>query len=116
MLYIHHATVLTSASRLEESAVLIEGQRIVKVGPAAEIPCPPGSQSLDATGLLLALGFIDLQLNGAFGHDFTAQPETIWMVAAGLPHYGVTTFLLTLITSLLETMAAVQAVLAQGAP
>jgi N-acetylglucosamine-6-phosphate deacetylase len=59
---------------------------------------------------------MDLQLNGAFGLDFTAQPEAIWEVAAGLPRYGVTAFLPTIITSPLETVVQAQAVLRRGPP
>jgi N-acetylglucosamine-6-phosphate deacetylase len=116
MLYIHHATILTPGELIAEGAVLIDGDRIVAAGPAARIACPPGATVIDATGLLLAPGFIDLQINGAFGHDFTADPATIWAVGAGLPRYGVTAFLPTVITSPLETVAAAQAVVGQGPP
>lgn len=54
---------------------------------------------LDASGLTVAPGFIDLQVNGGYGHDFTVAPETIWEVAARLPETGVTTFLPTIITA-----------------
>ncbi len=53
-------------------------------------------------GLITVPGFIDLQLNGAFGSDFTADPTTIWDVSARLPQYGVTSYLPTIITSPLE--------------
>ncbi len=108
MLHIGNATLLTPSRRIENGAVLIDGERIVAVGQAA---CPPEAQKIDATGLLLSPGFMDLQCNGAFGHDFTANPETIWPVAARLPQYGVTSFLPTIITSPLATVTAAQAVL-----
>ncbi len=44
-------------------------------------------------------GFIDLQINGAFGWDFTTQPEALWEVGRLLPRYGVTAFLPTIISS-----------------
>ena len=47
---------------------------------------------IDAAGSYLAPGLIDLQLNGAFGYDFTQTPETIWPVAARLPELGLTGF------------------------
>ena len=113
MLYIKGATILTPAERIVDGAVLVDGARIAAVGAVA---APPGAEVLDAAGLLLAPGFLDLQVNGAFGHDFTAAPATIWDVGAGLPRYGVTTFLPTIITSPAATVAAAQAVLAAGPP
>ena len=108
MLYIQHATVLTPHRHIDDGAVLIDGPQILAVGTAAEISRPAGADEIDATGLILAPGFIDLQINGAFGHDFTADPASIWAVAAQLPRYGVTSFLPTIITSPLETVAAAQ--------
>lgn len=116
MLSIHHAAILTPGARLENGAVLIDEDRIIQVGPAGAVGPPPAGQVIDATGLWLVPGFIDLQLNGAFGDDFTANPGAIWPVAAGLPRYGVTTFLPTIITSPLEVARAAQAVLTQGPP
>ena len=55
--------------------------------------------ALDAGGLTVAPGFIDLQVNGGYGHDFTVDPDTIWEVAARLPETGVTAFLPTIITA-----------------
>jgi N-acetylglucosamine-6-phosphate deacetylase len=116
MLYIHHATIYTPRQRLDDGALLIEGDHITALGPTAELACPPGAQIIDAAGLVLAPGFIDLQLNGAFGQDFTTSPESIWPVAARLPQYGITAFLPTIITSPPETIVAAQVVLAQGPP
>lgn len=116
MLSIVHATLLTPERQIEDGALLVEGERIAALGPAGEQRPPPGAQVLDASGLYLAPGLIELQLNGAFGFDFTAEPKTIWQAAARLPCYGVTSFLPTIITSPPETIAAAQRVLAAGAP
>lgn len=51
----------------------------------------------------IAPGFIELQLNGGIGYDFTEQPEAVREVAAVLPRWGVTAFLPTIITSPDET-------------
>lgn len=61
-------------------------------------------------------GFVDIQINGAFGRDFTSDPASIWEVAALLPRLGVTAFVPTIITS--PPAVAVQAleVLAGGPP
>lgn len=116
MLYIHNATILTPQEQLEAGAMLIEAERIRAVGPQQTLPCPPDAVRLDASGLLLAPGLIDLQLNGAFGRDFTTDPATIWSVAAQLPRYGVTAFLPTIITAPPACIRAAQRVLAGGPP
>jgi len=59
--------------------------------------------TVDCEGRILAPGFIDLQLNGAFGADFcVAGPgleDGVRLVARRLVEYGVTAFLPTVITS-----------------
>ena len=65
--------------------------------------------TIDATGLTVAPGFIDVQVNGAFGHDFTTDPDSIWAAAIRLPETGVTAFLPTLITGPGGTVPAAQA-------
>src|SRR5438477_3358732 len=99
MLYIRPAAILTPDRVLEDGAVLVRGDRIAAVGVAADVPCPPEARQLPANGLLLAPGFLDLQINGAFGSDFTAEPSAIWEVGARLLQYGVTAFLPTVVTS-----------------
>src|SRR5438046_685185 len=116
MYYIKPAAILTPDRVLENSAALVQGDRIAAVGLASEVPCPPGARQLPADGLLLAPGFIDLQINGAFGSDFTAEPSAIWEVSARLPEYGVTAFLPTVVTSPPETVAQAQEVVCQGPP
>lgn len=96
-------------------AVLLRDGIIAGVDPPL-YELPADCRKLDGVGGLLAPGFIDLQLNGAFGDDFTADPATIWRVAAGLPRYGVTGFLPTIITSPLATIAAAQETLVAGPP
>lgn len=114
--YIHQATIFTPDQHFEDGAVLIERNRIIEVGSTKAVVCPPDARIIDASDLLLVPGFIDLQINGGFGYDFTTNPTAIWPVAAGLPGYGVTSFLPTIITSPLERITAAQEVLAQGSP
>ncbi|MFW5943308.1 MAG: N-acetylglucosamine-6-phosphate deacetylase [Chloroflexota bacterium] len=105
---ITNATIYTPLQRLEAAAVRIRGAQIAEVGLADELLPAPDDEVLDAGGLLLAPGFIDLQLNGGFGHDFTRDPQTLWPVAAQLPRYGVTGFLPTIVTSPPRTVARAQ--------
>lgn len=58
---------------------------------------------LDATGAIVAPGFIDLQCNGAGGTDLTAEladgGSAVDRVARVLPRFGITSFLPTVVTS-----------------
>ena len=56
-------------------------------------------QVIDAAGLVVSPGLIDIQINGGFGHDFTQDPTTIWSVGERLPELGVTAFVPTVVTS-----------------
>jgi N-acetylglucosamine-6-phosphate deacetylase len=116
MLAIRNVRILSPAPLTDRGTILMNNGRIRAVGPADEIAIPDGSDVIDAAGLTAVPGLIDLQFNGAFGHDFTADPTTIWDVAAALPRYGVTAFLPTIITSPLNTVSRAQAVLAEGPP
>ena len=59
----------------------------------------PDSTTVDATGLLVAPGFVDLQCNGGLGLDLTRQPAGLWEVGAALPRWGVTAWLPTVVTA-----------------
>lgn len=114
MICIQNATLVTPGRLAREATVLIEGDRFRAVEDRLAIP--DGARVIDAAGLTLAPGLIDLQVNGGFGFDLTAAPESIWEVGARLPRYGVTAFLPTIISSPLETIGAAQAVLSVGSP
>ncbi|GLY18782.1 N-acetylglucosamine-6-phosphate deacetylase [Kineosporia sp. NBRC 101677] len=104
---------VTGQSRRAD-VVLAEG-RVVSVGSVSS-PVTHSGEVLDATGLTLVPGLIDLQVNGAAGVDITADPEGLWRVAAALPRYGVTSFLPTLVTTDVRTRLRAMEVLADGRP
>lgn len=79
-------------------------------------PADPVDRVVDGSGMTVESGFVDLQVNGGFGHDFTADPARIWDVAARLPEHGVTAFLPTLISPTIAEARAADAVLAAGPP
>jgi N-acetylglucosamine-6-phosphate deacetylase len=71
---------------------------------------------LDATGLTVLPGLIDLQVNGATGIDVTAEPDRLWEVGTALASYGVTAWVPTVITAEPGARAAALGALAAGAP
>jgi N-acetylglucosamine-6-phosphate deacetylase len=99
--------------------LLVLDGRVASIAPPGQLVIPdavePGDR-LDASGLLVSAGLIDLQVNGAAGVDLTAEPERLWQVAAALPRHGVTSFAPTLVTTDPDTRARALATLAAGRP
>lgn len=91
MLHIHNGRMITPRG-LEAGELWCEEGKIVARG---ENP----AHSIDAKGLIVAPGYIDLQVNGAYGVDFTAQPEKVGDAARQLPLHGVTSFLPTILST-----------------
>lgn len=71
---------------------------------------------VDADGLIAVPGFVDLQINGGFGHDFTSDPSSVWAVGSQLPGHGVTAFLPTIITADPGVVVEARRVLETGPP
>jgi len=116
MIYIHNANLYTPKGLLEHGAMIVSGETISALGPEFDLPCPPKIPRFDANGQYLVPGFIDLQINGAFGMDFTFDPESIWQVGEQLIRFGVTSFLPTIISSPPKTILNAQAVVQKGPP
>ncbi len=88
---------------------------IVPVAGDVSDPLGPGGLTrLDATGLLVAPGFVDLQCNGAIGVDLTTEPERMWDVAAALLRWGVTAWLPTVVTAVPPVRSRALRALAAG--
>jgi len=68
----------------------------------------PPDVVINAKGLLIAPGYIDVQINGAFGIDFSVWKgekqvkEGVDKVAKGLVKYGCTSFVPTIVSSTKE--------------
>ncbi len=68
---------------------------------------PPEQPTLALPRGVLAPGLIDIQINGAYGHDFAEADADGWHeVARRLPETGVTGFVPTIITAPIEELAA----------
>jgi N-acetylglucosamine-6-phosphate deacetylase len=96
---IENVTILTPEVQILAGAVATRGEKIAAVGRRGMIAAEAGARVFDGRGLILAPGFIDVQINGGFGLDFTEDATSIWKVGKELGRYGVTGFLATIITA-----------------
>ena len=107
-----------TTSGLEALALTFEGDTITALSPAEPVaPAPQKDPEdaavIDASGLVVSPGLIDLQINGGYGHDLQDDPGVVWDLGRKLPRSGVTSFLPTIVSgprsrtrSMLEALRA----------
>lgn len=107
-----------TTSGLEALTIDFEGDTITALRPAEpDAPAPHNDTEhvavIDASGLVVSPGLIDLQINGGYGHDLQHDPRVVWDLGRKLPRSGVTSFLPTIISgpgsltrSMLEALRA----------
>ncbi|CAA9226067.1 MAG: N-acetylglucosamine-6-phosphate deacetylase, partial [uncultured Chloroflexia bacterium] len=94
MLAITGAQVITNRTSIEDGVVLVEAGSIVGVGATADLPIPDRAEVVDAAGLTVGPGLIDLHTHGADGVEANdATPEAILRLQRFYARHGVTGFL-----------------------
>ena len=84
-----HGTLLTDAGEVRDGVVLVEEGRIAYAGPWTAPP--PKAEVIDASGLYVAPGLIDIHIHGGDGSDFMdATPEDVDRIFAYHARHGVT--------------------------
>lgn len=92
---------------VQNGRIIDPARRFWEAASAARFAC---DIEVDATGCIIAPGFIDLQFNGAYGVDFSLPnlaAADIARVMARLPSSGVTATCPTLVSSNAHTYRAV---------
>lgn len=113
------ARIFTGETFLDGHAVVIEGARILRVVPEAEIG---PAERRDLGGGLLAPGFIDVQVNGGGGALLNDNPsiETVKTIATSHRRFGTVGMLPTVITDapqvIARAVASVARAMAEGVP
>ena len=104
--------ILTTSGPTRAAVVVRDGKIVDLVrGPrSGDLP----EEHREFAGLLCP-GFIDLQINGAFGADIGPDPDAIRTLVTELPTTGVTSFFPTLISSPTERYGEFLAALEEGA-
>ena len=86
---------LVYLDRIEEGSVLIENGKIKEINPT----CPSNDNVIDAKGLYLSPGFIDVHIHGAGGHDtMNGTYESLNIIASIIAKHGTTSFTPTTMT------------------
>lgn len=96
-----NGTVITDSSVIPDGMVLVKDDRIDSVGPRRDVPA--GAEVIDARGLYIAPGFVDIHIHGGAGSDFmdatAADIETVFRYHAA---HGTTSLCPTTATASLE--------------
>lgn len=95
LLRIEGGTVLTPSGWTTKGLTVADGLVLADGDPAQA----KTANILNASGLRVVPGFVDLQVNGGWGIDFASDPSRIWEVGSRLAETGVTSWLPTLVTS-----------------
>ena len=83
------AVTMNGDEVIEDSVVLVEGNRIKAVGKRGAVAIPAGAKTYDVTGKTILPGFVDAHYHGGFGAD-GVLPQQNWHSDASLA-FGVTT-------------------------
>lgn len=91
MILLTGATIVLPDRLLDFGTIVIEGTRITDVlsGPR---PHDPSAQTIDARGLYVVPGFVDVHVHGVDGSDTLDGAGAIAEIARRLPRHGVTAF------------------------
>ncbi|GFS46608.1 n-acetylglucosamine-6-phosphate deacetylase [Trichonephila inaurata madagascariensis] len=102
LIQFHNCTILRDGHIMRED-LWVRDSKIVNPEPVFYDEKVIADLKIDCGNALIVPGFIDLQINGGFGFDFSTPKEdiatSINMVAKGILQHGVTSFCPTLITS-----------------
>jgi N-acetylglucosamine-6-phosphate deacetylase len=92
-------TLITPREILSDHALVIEGPKIASI-EARRRAAGPAERLIDARGLWVAPGLIDVHVHGSAGHDtMDATPEALHGMARFFARHGVTCYLPTTIAA-----------------
>lgn len=96
--YIKNCRVVTPGCEVEKGGILIEDGKIKALFGSGEAE-PSADESIDATGLAVLPGFVDVHCHGRNNYDFCdASTEGVNVIGRGKLEEGVTTLLPTTLT------------------
>lgn len=115
-LHLLHVDAFTPQGWIKDACISIAEGRLIQIAPLAEANLLPAGKRIECPGRIASPGWIELQINGAFGVDFAEQPEKMWEIGARLSEFGLTAFLPTVVTSPLSVYQTAMQVWKAGPP
>src|SRR4051812_38471895 len=89
---VFRGTVVLPATLLSRGVVVVENERIVAVGPEAEVKRPAGAEVIDAHEGYVSPGFVDIHTHGGAGSDYMdGTPEAVRTSNRAHASHGTTT-------------------------
>ncbi len=102
-----NGALVTPRESLPGYTLVVEKGKIVAVVPTAQVPVGPGDEVIDAQGMWVAPGLIDLHVHGSGGYDaMDATREAIRGMARFFVQHGVTGYLGTTAAAPAEVVRA----------
>jgi len=116
---IKNGMVITPSKTIEKGVVVFEDGKITAVGQKNRVKVPRNAKVIDASGKIVAPGFVDIHVHGGNGRDIMdASYEAVKGIAKFLASHGTTSFVPTTISApqsdLLRTVKAMKTAMKKG--
>ena len=116
---IENGMVITQSEAIEKGVVVFEDGKITAVGQKNRVKVPRSAKVIDASGKIVAPGFVDIHVHGGKGRDvMDASREAVKGIAKFLVSHGTTSFVPTTISAprseLLRVVRAVKTAMEKG--
>ena len=118
-LVISNGTIITPEHEIKDGVIIVRDSKIVEVGKRGSVEEPSKAIRINAGGLFITPGMIDIHVNGAMGADVTKiRPDTFSVMGNFFAQHGVTSYIATAITSkesvFIEVLEHVRGLLRKG--
>ena len=116
---IENGMIITPSKTIEKGVVVFEDGKITAVGHKNRVKVPKNAKVIDASGKIVAPGFVDIHVHGGKGRDvMDASYEAVKEIAKFLASHGTTSFVFTTISAphfdLLRAVKAVKTAMEKG--
>jgi N-acetylglucosamine-6-phosphate deacetylase len=97
---IYAQRALTPYKEIQNAVVVVQGNKILAVGPRNAVDIPRGAREIAAAGKTIVPGFVDVHIHGAGGHDvMEGSNRALESVAATVARHGTTSLVATTVTA-----------------